>query len=347
MGTTVANLGQTSDSGLVTHATTIPRTPVLIAVDWGTTCLRAWLMGDGGRILATRRHAKGSLSIAELPADERIAEHERIYLDVCGDWIHENPQLPSIACGMVGSSEGWTDAGYLSVPTDLAVNGADLTEVHHRLGSVHLVPGLRIASRRDAPGDVLRGEETQLIGVLDLVEHTDLPHTIVLPGTHTKWVQVDKGEVISFTTVMTGEIFGLLIGHGLLARTARPGRRDDSAFARGLRTAADRGLPSELFGGRALVLDGLLDADSLPDYVSGVLIADEVRHRLPACVNPQRITLCGAPDLCRRYATALTECGAEPLIVTEEATVRGLWVVAQRAGLVDPNRSIRQEATTL
>lgn len=345
MGTTVASLEPSSESGLMTHAT-FPRTQALIAVDWGTTSLRAWLMGDGGRILATRRHAKGSLSIAELPADERAAEHERIYLDVCGDWIREDPELSAIACGMVSSSEGWTDAGYLSVPTDLAVHGADLTEVNHRLGSVHLVPGLRIASHRDAPGDVLRGEETQLIGVLDLVERTDLPHTVVLPGTHTKWVQVDKAEVMSFTTVMTGEIFGLLIGHGLLARTGRPGRRDDSAFARGLRAATDRGLPTELFGGRALVLDGLLDPDSLPDYVSGVLIADEVRHRLPACVNPQRITLCGAPDLCRRYATALTECGAEPLIVTEEATVRGLWVIAQRAGLVDSSRSNRHEAAS-
>jgi 2-dehydro-3-deoxygalactonokinase len=240
---------------------------------------------------------------------------------------------------MVGSAGGWTDAGYLGVPTDLAVGADDLTVVIHALGVLHLVPGLRIASHGDTPGDLMRGEESQLVGALDLVGHDHPEQTFVLPGTHTKWVRVENRKVISFTTVMTGEIFGLLLRHGLLARTAAPGGTDDRAFVRGLRTAAGRGLPAELFGGRALVLDGLLEPASLPDYVSGVLIADEIRHQFPKYAGTGRFVVCGAPDLCRRYAHALSDAGAPPHIVTEEATARGLWAIAGRAGLIGPTRT--------
>lgn len=316
--------------GVVTP-TTSDAAPHLIALDWGTTSLRAWLLGAGGEILAVRRRARGLLSIAGLSADERAREYERVYADVCGDW----PQLPAIACGMVGSAGGWRDAGYLTVPIDLAISADDLVAVQHPGGTLNLVPGLRIPSQQDAPGDVLRGEECQLLGAFDLLDHEHPALTFILPGTHTKWVRVENRKVVTFTTVMTGELFGLLIHHGLLARTAELGTRDDHAFARGL-AATDRGLPTELFGGRALVLDGLLAPASLPDYLSGVLIGDEIRQHLPPRAAGDRFVLCGEPDLCRRYETALTHAGVTPRVITEEATVRGLWLTAQRAGLINP-----------
>jgi 2-dehydro-3-deoxygalactonokinase len=309
--------------------------PRLIAVDWGTTSLRAWLMSDGGEIISARRRAKGLLSIADLPAAERSAEYERIFIDLCDDWLREHPALPTIACGMVGSTEGWADAGYRTVPADLTFDTHALTEIRHAQGSLHLVPGLRVASHGDVPGDLLRGEESQLVGALELVQPGPLPQTFVLPGTHTKWVRVENGAVQSFTTVMTGEIFGLLLRHGLLARTAAGGGTDDHAFDRGLRATADRGLLAELFGARALVLDRLLDPTSVSDYLSGVLIADEVRHQLPRYGTGGDVIVCGAPDLCNRYARALQRAGTDPRIVTEDATARGLWTVAARSGLVE------------
>jgi 2-dehydro-3-deoxygalactonokinase len=326
-----AYLERWTDCERVMHTTSEPR---LLAVDWGTTSLRAWLVADGGRILSARRRAKGLLSIADMPTAERAAEYEAILLDLCDDWFRAHPELPAIACGMVGSSEGWADAGYLTVPTELAFGTHDLTEIRHARGVLHLVPGLRVASQTDTPGDLLRGEESQLVGALELVGPDHAGLTFVLPGTHTKWVRVDDGVVTSFTTVMTGEIFGLLLKHGLLARTAAAGGADEHAFDRGLRTTAERGLPAELFGARALVLDGLLDPSAVADYISGVLISDEVRHQLPLHGSTDDFVLCGAPELCERYAQALRHNGADPRILAEDATARGLWTIATRAGLV-------------
>ena len=322
-----------SHSGHVTQTTS--ERPRLIAVDWGTSSLRVWLMNSHGEILSARRLAQGLLKIADLPADDRRVEYERVFTAACGDWLDHHPSLPAIACGMVGSSEGWVDAGYLTIPTDLTFGADALTAINHAAGVLHVVPGLRIASDPSTPGDVLRGEESQLIGALDLADHEETLQTFVLPGTHTKWVRVDNGKVTTFTTAMTGEVFGLLLQHGLLARTAAPAVSDDAAFDRGLRTTSDRGLLAELFGGRALVLDGLLDPSSLPDYLSGVLIADELRHQLPAFEAVGRIVLCGAADLCARYARALRHQGVQTHLVTEDATARGLWTIARRVGLID------------
>ncbi|WP_197748341.1 2-dehydro-3-deoxygalactonokinase [Mycolicibacterium sediminis] len=307
--------------------------PHLVALDWGTTSLRAWLLGAGGEVIAGRRRTRGLLSMSRLSTDERAAEYERVFGEVCGDWHRDWPGLPSLACGMVGSAGGWRDAGYRNVPTDLAIGASDLIEVPHPGGVLHLVPGLRIPSRDDSPGDVLRGEECQLIGALDLMGLEPSTLVFILPGTHTKWVRVEDRQVLSFATAMTGELFGLLIHHGLLARTSELGTRDDDAFARGL-AAADRGLPTELFGGRALVLDGLLDAAALPDYLSGVLIGDEIRHQLPPHDAADHFVLCGEPDLCRRYESALARAGVAPRVVTGDASARGLWSIAHRAGLV-------------
>ncbi len=332
IGTAFANLGCSADSGTVTPTTPDDVTPRLIALDWGTTSLRAWLMDASGGIIAVRRWARGLLNMDDLSAEERVREYEQVYSEVCDDWLRSWPGLPAIACGMVGSAGGWRDAGYLTVPTNLELGAQDLVPVEHPDGIVNLVPGLRIPSHQGAPGDVLRGEESQLLGAFDLVDHNVCALTFVLPGTHTKWVRVENRKIVSFTTAMTGELYGLLIRHGLLSRTAVPGRRDDRAFAAGL-AAGDRGLLTELFGGRALVLDGVLDAASLPDYLSGVLIGDEIRHQLPLH-SADRVVLCGEPDLCRRYEAALA--GVPLSVVAEDATARGLWSIAQRAALLTP-----------
>ncbi|MFC9790612.1 2-dehydro-3-deoxygalactonokinase [Rhodococcus sp. NPDC127528] len=319
-------------------STTAHPTPRLVALDWGTTSLRAWLLGDDGRILDSRRHDDGLLSTTARDEASRTAHFAATFDRVCGDWLRAHPGLPAIACGMVGSAQGWHEAGYLTVPTDLRAIADALSTVRHDRGVLHLVPGLRMPSEPGGrvPGDVLRGEETQLLGVLP---DGDAHHTVVLPGTHTKWVQVEDRKVTSFATAMSGELYGLVLEHGILGRTAAPAVRDDAAFARGLATGASvpsRGLTAELFGARALVLDGLLAPSALPDYVSGVIIADEVAHLLPHRGEHERILLCGTADLCRRYATALAAREVTVDIVTEEASAHGLWSIALSAGLVEP-----------
>jgi 2-dehydro-3-deoxygalactonokinase len=191
---------------------------------------------------------------------------------------------------------------------------------------------------------VIRGEETQLAGVLDVLGDPGEPFTVVLPGTHSKWVRVDGATVTGFATAMSGELYGLLSAHGILARTAAEPVRDDAAFARGLATGRrSRGLATELFGARPLVLDGVLEPASVPDYLSGVLIADEVSNLLSDSDN--EVVLCGTADLCRRYAIALDGRGVTATVLTEEITAQGLWRIATAAGLVGRQKNERLERT--
>lgn len=312
--------------------------------------MRSWLLGAAGRILDTRRPAGGLLDMASgIDAADPVARaqaYEAAYLEVCGEWLSAYPGLPTLACGMVGSAQGWCEAGYLTVPARLDITGRALTEIALAHGTVYLVPGLRIPSdaRRDIAGDVLRGEETQAIGALELIERPDAEHLLVLPGTHTKWVRIADRKVLSFTTAMSGELYGLVTRHGLLSHTAAAARRDDAAFTRGLAAGfspRERGLGTALFGARALVLDGLLEPASLADYVSGVVIADEVRHLLPHYSGTARAVLCGNADLCRRYAVALEMRGMETEIVGEDAAAAGLWSVAVATGVVAADEGSR------
>ncbi|WP_410599434.1 2-dehydro-3-deoxygalactonokinase [Amycolatopsis sp. lyj-90] len=309
--------------------------PALIALDWGTSGQRAWLLGEDGEILDARSAGRGLLTTTEdvdvRDPRARAAAYEAAFRKTCGDWLTAFPALPAIASGMVGSAQGWTDSGYRTVPA--RVDFTSLVPVPHRDGVLHLVPGLRIPSG-EGPGDVIRGEETQLVGVLEALGDPREPVTVVLPGTHGKWVRVEDGLVTDFATAMTGELYGMLIAHGILSRTAADPVRDDAAFLRGLAAGRrSRGLATEAFGARPLVLDGVLAPASLPDYLSGVLIADEVSHLLRDPEIP--VVLCGAGDLCRRYTLALADRGVEATVLSEEITARGLWRHARAAGLLE------------
>lgn len=279
-------------------------------------------------MLDTRRSGQGLLTVTRGRSGDAAAAYDEVFTETCGDWLAAG-DVPALACGMVGSAHGWVDAGYRDVPTSLETT--ELASVEHRAGRLHVVPGLRLPSTDDRPGDVIRGEETQVVGVLDLLPDLD-EVTVALPGTHSKWVSVRDGRVETFATSMTGELYALLLEHSILAKTADEPVRDDAAFERGL--SASRGLQVELFGTRALALDGSLAPSSVPDYVSGLLVGDEVAHLLPR-VDGAPVVLCGGDDICRRYATALVVHDIEPQRLTEDVTVRGLWRTAVSTGLVD------------
>lgn len=324
------------------HNTSTAGEPRLIALDWGTSALRAWLLAEDAHIVDARQRGSGLLTVTSgADAQTRARDYAAAFADVCADWLQAYPGLPSIACGMVGSAQGWQETGYLTVPTALVIGADTLTTVRHDHGIVHVVPGLRIEGGAGA-GDVMRGEETQLIGIMRMLGEPAGELVVVLPGTHTKWVKILEHQVLSFTTAMTGELYGLLTQHGILARTATTTGPDDGAFSRGLAADTSRGVATALFGARALVLDNRLDPGALPDYVSGLLIADEVRHLLPDH-RDQRIVLCGNSDLCRRYAAALEAHNVRPAAsITEEAAALGLWTVAANAGLVGTTQRIEE-----
>lgn len=317
----------------------------LIALDWGTTSLRAYKLAADGQVLDVRALPSG---VMQLPTTPRPIKgelcrdgFELAFDDACGDWLDAQPDLPVIACGMVGSAQGWSEAAYRDTPADVTSLGAALHTVHSRRGvDVYIVPGVIQRSRLP---NVMRGEETQVLGALPSLPDGDV--LIGLPGSHSKWVQVADGCIQHFDTFMTGEVFAVLSEHSILGRTQRRGGTFDAlAFDRGVQVAlsseGDIGLLSTLFSARTLGLTGDLSATAQTDYLSGLLIG----HELVALAKVQRqrhdsahlpaVVLIGSAPLCARYDRALQACGFGAASIAEHATARGLWQLALAAGLV-------------
>jgi 2-dehydro-3-deoxygalactonokinase len=316
----------------------------LIGLDWGTSSLRAYLMGASGAVIADERRPWGIMQLPGPPVHmvdtHAKAGFERAFDDVCGAWLQRQPGLAVIACGMVGSAQGWKEATYLDSPVALDQLATQLTCVERVAGgNIHIVPGL---IQRGALPDVMRGEETQVLGALAAMPQAG-PLLIGLPGTHSKWVSAVAGSITQFTSYMTGEVFAALRQHTILGRTMQtPAQPDDAAFLRGLQVPlsvsaqAQAGLLSQIFSTRTLGLTGDLPATAQADYLSGLLIGHEVAALAGQYRAHRQTVLCGEPDLCRRYGVALQTAGFSAPKILLNATARGLWQVAGAAGLLGP-----------
>lgn len=322
-------------------------TASLIALDWGTSSLRAYLMDAGGRVLATRRLPWGIMHLPPAPSGttESAPEDafERAFDAACGDWLQVDPDLPVLACGMVGSAQGWREAPYVELPTQLDALARQLVRVDRGVSApIHIVPGL---IQRTALPNVMRGEETQAMGVLAALLHEQAQDDllIVLPGTHCKWISVRAGEVHHFFTFMTGEVYAALCNHTLLGKTMQAGEAQDDAFARGLAVtsteAGEVGLLGTIFSSRTLGLTGALSGAEQAEYLSGLLVGHEVAAVASLMRRQSRtpqLMLCGEADLCRRYASALEFNGFAAPQLAAGATERGLWQLAVASGLIFP-----------
>jgi 2-dehydro-3-deoxygalactonokinase len=310
--------------------------PVMIGLDWGTSSLRAYLLGADGRLLDRRATGHG---IQHLPAGGYAAA----FRGVVGDWLDRCPSLPIVAAGMVGSRSGWHEVPYVACPANPHSLAQGLVAFDSGSGTIHLVPGL---SHVGPVPDVMRGEEMQIIGALILEPDLAAASLCVLPGTHCKWAMIDDGRVTRFTTYLTGELFALLRDHSIVGRPAKeaglvaqPGIFDREAFAKGVQAARQSGasgVASRLFSTRSLFLTGELTATQTLDYLSGLLIGEEIRSVLAdlrATARPPLVLL-GDPVLCDRYRLALATFGIDRVQVLNETGPLGLWQIALAAGLV-------------
>ncbi|CAH2809910.1 MAG: 2-dehydro-3-deoxygalactonokinase (EC [uncultured Paraburkholderia sp.] len=320
----------------------------LIALDWGTTSLRAYLFDANGAVLATRALTAG---IMNLPRSADEGGFDAAFDDACGAWLDNAPAIPVIAAGMVGSAQGWVEAPYVEAPASADTLVADIVPVKTARGStVHIVPG--VLQRGELP-NVMRGEETQIFGALgdagaSPTQSADAGKRalIGLPGTHAKWAVVQAGRIERFHTFMTGEVFAALREHTILGRTmVTPDRPDTEAFLRGVKIARDKGKAGVLatvFSTRTLSLTQQLSREEQPDYLSGLLIGHEMAG-LEAVLNQQQdslaaqsLRLIGNEALCERYRLALAQFGCTQAELVKHVTERGLWRVAAQAGLVNP-----------
>lgn len=288
----------------------------MIAVDWGTTSFRAFRLGPDGAVLERREGPHGIMS-----AGGRFAE---VLVREVGAWVRAGERRV-VMSGMIGSRQGWVEAPYVTLPATVADLAAAAVPAPFNAATVRLVPG---AATRDADGvpDVMRGEETQIVGILDALGGDEA--TVCLPGTHSKWVRVGSGAILGFGTHMTGEVFAALRGHTILGRAIRPGPMVPAAFERGVTRAAERGgLLHHLFGVRALGLTNqLADADA-SSYLSGLLIGHEIKSALADAVAP--IHLVGTAGLCALYARGLATLGIESRTHPPDVAARGLMRIAE------------------
>ncbi|BBE74275.1 2-keto-3-deoxy-galactonokinase [Pleomorphomonas sp. SM30] len=304
-------------------------TPAFVAVDWGTSSLRLWLMAADGAVLAETRSAEGMGGLSP-DAFEPVL---RGRLQGLGPAVAAMPTpLRVVLCGMVGARQGWREAVYVDVPAPLdAVAGRAVSPAADGLDA-RILPGL--SARGDRP-DVMRGEETQLLGLV--LDAPALSATVCMPGTHSKWVTLDEGRVAGFSTVMTGEFYALLAGQSILRHTVAgsSGSGDPAApaFVGGLAdglSAPDDAL-ARLFGIRAAgLLSGLPAADAA-DRLSGLLIGAEVGARLARADAGAEVVLVASGRLAALYAAALRAAGRSHRLVDADAAVRGGLVHAARA----------------
>lgn len=229
-----------------------------LAVDWGTTNRRVFLIEDG-RVSRTERDDRGVTSVTDFPA-EAAGIRARF-----GD-------LPLLMAGMVGSNIGWQAAPYVPAPAGIPEIAAALLRIDARTA---IVPGVSVAG----PADVMRGEEVQLLGAVEagLVPRDSL---LAQPGTHCKWAEMEEGRIARFTTAMTGELFALLRRHGLLAAQLGAEVVLGTAFLEGVEEGRKRDLAASLFGIRAAKMLGERDDGDAASFASGLLIGADVAARL-------------------------------------------------------------------
>lgn len=291
-----------------------------IAVDWGTTNLRAWGIGTDGKVVCNPVSDQG---MSVLGRDE----FEPALLDLVSTLLLPGKITPVIACGMVGSRQGWTEARYVTAPC--APPGYTQSVVaptgDPRL-SVRILPGVK----QSEPADVMRGEETQVAGFLQ--QHKNFKGVVCLPGTHTKWVHISGGKIISFQTFLTGELFSLLSKQSVLHHSISKTGWDDCAYLTAVSEAVSdiAAVPAEFFSIRAQSLIGELQPASARARLSGLLIGLELAAARPYW-EKGNVVIIGEKYIASLYQNALEAQGNQAVVINAANMTLGGLATAYNA----------------
>ncbi|RXH12487.1 2-dehydro-3-deoxygalactonokinase [Bradyrhizobium guangzhouense] len=295
--------------------------PAYVAVDWGTSSFRLWLVDRAGQVLAERRSDEGMLAAAKAGFSGVLQSHLAA--------VQAPDHLPVLVCGMAGAKTGWVEAGYVDTPAPLSAILKQAARVPGEGRDIRILPG--IAQRDTKAPDVMRGEETQLLGALGLEAAGEA--LVCMPGTHSKWVRVKDGTVAHFSTFMTGELFSVVSRETILSlavagadqaedvatfKTAVKAAFEAPAFAANLLfTARSRQL---LFGGTPA---------AARETLSGTLIGAELAAGLSGSVPKTGISLIASGRLAALYRQAFDALSVDVNpIDADEAVRRGLSMAA-------------------
>ncbi len=283
----------------------------MIAIDWGTSSFRAYRLNAAGVVMDQRSAAAGLIACD--------GAFEAVLAQQLQGW---DDRLIVMA-GMIGSRSGWHEVPYVACPAGIDEIAAGMLELNAPSmpgRRIFIAPGLSDRSGAGLP-EVMRGEECQLLGLLHALPG-DGPHTVCLPGTHSKWAIAEGGCISSFQSAMTGELYAVLKQHSLLGALMKDEADDETAFALGVTTSSQAGgLLNHLFSVRTCGLFGELSASQLPSYLSGLLIGHELLGLLPVT---KHVHLIGSSALLSRYQRALAMRGVESSAHAEVLAAQGL-----------------------
>jgi 2-dehydro-3-deoxygalactonokinase len=292
-----------------------------IALDWGTTSFRAYRAAADGTVLDMITAPQGILAVKDGAFDDAMENG-------IGGW---DVQIPVLAAGMITSRQGWHDVPYVPCPAGLEEIAAGVLDHRSNRGrSIYFVSGLSSFSHDGTP-DVLRGEETQVLGASQGgAEH------FLAPGTHNKWIDAEDGVIRRFATYVTGEAYAVFKQHSILGRLMSGERDDDDAFAVGVRKGLGdpAGLLHHLFSVRSMGLYDRIKSDALPSYMSGLLIGSEIGHARKDRSAAAPYTVLASPHIAARYVKAMEIAGLGARMGEPNIAVKGLARVARAKGVI-------------
>lgn len=298
--------------------------PSLIGIDWGTSSLRAFLIGSDGEVLDSISTAQGIMHVEN-------RDFDAVFHNIIRPWAGQK-KLPVIASGMITSRNGWVETPYVQVPSDAKDLADALVSFKTTDGvMVRFVTGL--TTEHNGAPDVMRGEETQIVGASAMGLGDGI---FVMPGTHSKWITVSNGRIEDYATFMTGEVFGALCSHTILGTLMVDAPFDEIGFRQGVEAGLGSGanLLHELFRVRTLPLFGKISGEMVSDYLSGMLIGAEIRAASATKPCGDCVTIVGRDDLADRYEIALDVSEIKNRRAPDNVVARGHFLIAESAGLL-------------
>ncbi|CAN2185291.1 DgoK 2-keto-3-deoxy-galactonokinase [Candidatus Nanopelagicaceae bacterium] len=278
-----------------------------VAIDWGTSSFRAWLI----------EHDQISDQIDTDQGVKNFTEgaHSTYLNEVLAKWSGQCNFI--IAIGMVGSSIGMHETKFSAIPIDLTGVFNSLIKVPGFKPDLYIVPGVAKA------GDVMRGEESQSLAT-GMVNGL-----VVLPGTHSKWVKIENGEIADFRTYLTGELFELLRNHSTLSKATESSAKlaASKEFYAGL-DAPVSDLTHELFTIRAKWLQGK-SQEASREYLSGLLIGAEIKSA-KSWIAASEVTLIASDSLSDTYANALSHFGITSNVQSQMTLISYFAAIAKK-----------------
>jgi 2-dehydro-3-deoxygalactonokinase len=286
-----------------------------IAGDWGTSRLRLYLCDSAGHVLA-RGEGPGAA----------VADCQSVFAAAVSAWDKAHGTLPAVLSGMVGSTIGWREVAYLRCPARPQTIAGAALRFESQGRAIAILPGISCRNLTGEP-DVLRGEETQILGALRLHPHLSKGHHLLcLPGTHTKWVSVCNGAVVRFQTALSGELFDVLCHHSVLAREGGEADVTSPAFSQGLKAGrVDADLLYLLFSTRSRVVTGEMAKADAASYLSGLILGKDIATALALFEHKGPVQLICTPGLAALYGSALKAYDvASTVIDGDSAALAGL-----------------------